>query len=257
MDGNVPGEGSAVLKQGNRRPRTARVSKQGQTGRAKRQPLSRERIVAAALAVLDAEGLEGLSMRTVARELGTGAMSLYRHVSGREELLELVMREVIDGASSGLPPLPRDAPWRDVVTTLLGEMRRVLRAHPGVALLFTSWTFQRGAALDAVEVILTALRSTGLDARAAALAAANLWTFAVGSVLAEQSPAAAWPGEEIPRAQRARWVSEIVAGGRPRVAEAAPRWESLTHDEAFAHGLGLLLDGIEAAGPGKVSKDSF
>lgn len=97
---------------------------------------SRAEITAAAMAVADAEGLEAVSMRRVAAELGTGAASLYRHVDNREDLLDLMIDAV--GAEYSLPepaqPGPaQPEPVQDWLTGLLdlGEQARVImRRHP-------------------------------------------------------------------------------------------------------------------------------
>ena len=72
--------------------------------------------------------------------------------------------------------------------------------------------------------------------------------YVVGSVLSEQSTAAAWPGEEISAPRRKAWVAEMrheVAGVAPRVAAETATWSGLSHDEVFAEGLELLLAGLD------------
>src|ERR1700722_16141027 len=97
----------------------------------RRPSLSRQAIVEAAIAVLDESGMSGLSMRGVAQKLGAGVASLYGHVSGREELLELVFDDLV-----GQVPLPTPDPdrWREQVTEMLGALRRVLMSHRDAAL---------------------------------------------------------------------------------------------------------------------------
>lgn len=94
--------------------------------RGPRPALTLDRIVTAAVAVADAEGLAGLSMSRVAAELGTGAMSLYRYVASKDELVALMV-----DAAGGLPPAaPPDEDWRTALTRWAWGYLGVLRAHP-------------------------------------------------------------------------------------------------------------------------------
>jgi AcrR family transcriptional regulator len=118
-----------------------------------RASLTREAIVEAAVAVLDERGLDELTMRAVAARLGSGAMSLYRHVSGREELLDLVVarltEEVPIRASSGA--------WRTDLATLARDVRAVLLRRPNLTVLLTSRAGS-GGGLATLEHALGILR---------------------------------------------------------------------------------------------------
>src|SRR5690349_3598043 len=94
------------------------------TARRDRPQLSRERIVATAIAVADAEGLAALSMRRIATELGAGAMSLYRHVQDKEELLDLMADEVYAEIA-----LPSSGSWDDNLRLIARQTRAVMRSH--------------------------------------------------------------------------------------------------------------------------------
>src|SRR5215472_17323122 len=88
-------------------------------------------IVTAAIEVIDHAGVSGLSMRRVAEQLGTGVASLYAHVSGKDELLELVFDELV-----GQVPLEEADParWREQVHRMLRDLRDILAAHAAAAL---------------------------------------------------------------------------------------------------------------------------
>lgn len=116
-----------------------------------RTPLTREAIVDAALRVLDAEGVDGLSMRRVGEELGAGAASIYWHVRNKDELLQLVFERVI--AEIELP-VPDPSRWQEQLGLLMVQMRAILNGHRDVARLslgrvptgpglavFTEWLF--------------------------------------------------------------------------------------------------------------------
>ena len=93
-------------------------------------PLTRDEILAAALAIVDAEGFAALSMRRLARELGVEAMSIYHHVRDKRALLGGVV-ELSLRTQAPAPPRP-ETPWQDVVVTMVQAFRRTLVAHPNV-----------------------------------------------------------------------------------------------------------------------------
>ena len=97
-----------------------------------RAPLTREAIVTAALRVLDSDGIEGLSMRRVGEELGTGAASIYWHVRNKDELLQLVFERVTQEAEL---PEPDPSRWQEQLRTFAHRMREVLNSHRDVARL--------------------------------------------------------------------------------------------------------------------------
>jgi AcrR family transcriptional regulator len=95
-----------------------------------RVPLTRERIADAAMAIVDADGLGGLNMRRLADELGTGPASLYAHVSGKDELLQLL----IDRVAGEVPHIEPDPErWQEQVKEYLRAVRKVLVAHRDLA----------------------------------------------------------------------------------------------------------------------------
>src|SRR5689334_18132683 len=90
---------------------------------------SREQITAAAVKIADAEGLEAVSMRRIAREVNAGAMSLYRYIGSKDDLIELMIDTV-----QGEEPLPeRSGDWRADITAVADLMRAHLRRHPWLA----------------------------------------------------------------------------------------------------------------------------
>src|SRR4051812_49645631 len=94
--------------------------KRGEPAREKR-PLTRDAIVEAALALLERDGLQGLSMRRLAQELGTGAASLYWHVGDKEELLSLMLDRIV-GEAEVIEPDPEN--WQEQVKEMLRATRR-------------------------------------------------------------------------------------------------------------------------------------
>jgi TetR/AcrR family transcriptional regulator, tetracycline repressor protein len=213
--------------------------------RARRGALTEERIVNAALAVMARDGLAGVGMRSVARQLRTPPMSLYRHVRDQRALIELLRQRVTEQ-----PSVPQiEGPWARRLTALLVSARTLLRRHQGAAALFDSQTFERPGAFFPVELALEALSEAGLGPAVAASTAASLWSYVVGSVVAEQAQVAAWPGAELTAAKRPGWADRMRSttdGRAPRVVSALAVWASLDHEAVFARGLELMLLGVAA-----------
>jgi AcrR family transcriptional regulator len=99
--------------------------------RSPKQPLTRERIVDAAMRVLVDQGYDAVSMRKVAQELGTGPASLYAHVANKRELDQLLVDRAAQQMDLGEEPDP--ARWQEQLKDAMRELLRVLRANPGVA----------------------------------------------------------------------------------------------------------------------------
>ena len=123
---------------------------------------SRGQLQAAALALVDEHGLASLSMRALADELGTGAMTLYNHVEHREDLEMLVVEAVIAGARwrEG-----EHEDWRDDVRHVATAMWRAVRAHPQAIPLILTRRSNSPAVLDVSEALLRALARSGRSGR--------------------------------------------------------------------------------------------
>ncbi len=210
-----------------------------------RAPLTRERIVAAAIAVLDAEGLAGLTMRRVARELDAGAMSLYRHVAGRDELLDLVLEFL----AAEVPVTPRSGHWREDVAALARDVRAALLRRRDLTLLLTARLGQGPAGLAALERALAIFRDGGFPVRDAVRANHALGMYVAGACTWE---AVGLGGADDPAERAARAAAAGAAlgalepGAFPRLAEAAGELFAGTAEDRFEYGLTALLDGFAA-----------
>lgn len=157
-----------------------------------RTPLSRERIVEAAVVFIDDQGLPGLSMRRLGTVLGVEAMSLYRHVSGREQLLDAVVERIVDEMTADPDVLdtPRDG-WQDFLQRLAHGIRRVALAHPKAFPLVASrpaeapWLRPPLRSLRWVELFLEGLRAEGFSDTAAVEAYRAFTGFLLGHLLLE------------------------------------------------------------------------
>lgn len=148
--------------------------------------LSRAAVISAAAALVDADGIDALTMRRVADELGASPMALYRHVRDKDELLVLLLDRLV--ANMRRPPLPSD-PRRRVVV-LLGWIRDGLAESPWVVGVLASGDLMAPAVLWAVEGIHAALGELGLDPMAAASAYRVLWRYTIGGLTIETKTAA-------------------------------------------------------------------
>ncbi|MGW2278730.1 TetR/AcrR family transcriptional regulator [Streptomyces sp. NPDC001770] len=147
-----------------------------------RLPLSRDRVVDAAFTVLDRAGLDGLSMRQVAAELGVSASALYAHVSSKDDLLELMYTRLFDGFSI---PRPDPARWREQVRDYARSARQRLLAHRDMARISMAHAPFTAELLPHVEAVVAVFRVAGLPDRIAARAGDIISTYIDGFVLEE------------------------------------------------------------------------
>jgi AcrR family transcriptional regulator len=211
--------------------------------RAERLPLTRERIVAAALDLLDADGLEALTMRRLADRLGVGAMSLYRHVEDRDELLDLVVEGILSETEI---PAPTGS-WRLDLASIARATRAGLLRHRSAAVLVTTRLGLGRGGLAALERTLAVLRGAGFDDATAVAANRALGNLVAGAVLYEAAGLAGAQGaaRERRRDEGRALMAGLPADVYPNLHAAADALFSVTADEAFEAGLGALLDGFE------------
>jgi AcrR family transcriptional regulator len=154
--------------------------------------LSRDRIIRAALTFLDEQGLPNLTMRKLGEQLGVEAMSLYRYVPGREELLDLVVARLVAEMEQDDDVLdaPQDG-WQDFLQRLAHGIRRVALAHPVAFPLVASrpleapWLRPPLRSLDWVERFLNGLLAEGFSEANAAGAYRAFTSFLLGHLLLE------------------------------------------------------------------------
>ena len=166
----------------------------GQVVPSARQPLDRARIISAAVSFIDESGLPGLSMRRLGASLGVEAMSLYRYVPGRENLLDAVVESIVDEMRQDdeVIDAPRDG-WQDFLQRLAHGVRRVALAHPKAFPLVASrppeapWLRPPLRSLTWVEAFLDGLVSEGFTDEAAVAAYRAFTSFLLGHLLLEVS----------------------------------------------------------------------
>ena len=204
-----------------------------------REPLTRDRIVAAALRLVDAGGLDAVSMRGVAEALGTGPASLYAHVAGKDELLSLLIERL-----AGELHLPEPDPerWQEQIKELVREMHAVLLAHRDLARASLGTAPLGEAALQVTDRMIELLTLGGLPKQVIAYAADLLPLYAAATAH-EQSLAATEDG--------ARYRDEVHAYLAALPPDRFPHLATLGHSdsaERFEFGLDLLVAGLAAYG---------
>ncbi|MFB7180544.1 TetR/AcrR family transcriptional regulator [Streptomyces sp. NPDC056257] len=197
--------------------------------------LTQDQLAAAALAVIDREGLPGLSMRAVAVELGISTMALYRYVQDRGELEALVVERVLSAVDS-TPPDPAAGPWRARVTLLVDRLRDTVGAHPAVLPLTFSHRHRSPAVLRWGESVLGVLTEAGLGPEERIIALRALLAYVIGAIQQEHLGALSGAGTAA--------IADLPADAFPYLTEAARGARALTPDHEFHAGLTLLLTGL-------------
>jgi AcrR family transcriptional regulator len=214
------------------------------TGRGRaseREPLSRQQIVAAAIRLIDEDGLDELSMRRLGQELGSGATSLYWHVRSKEDLLLLVVDEIA-GEINGLYEARAAGTWQDHARTFARAVREVVaHEHPRAAILFVRRMALGPNVLRGMDELLGALRRGGLEDDRVYLAYWAILTFAYGASIREGATTVAGPGMAIGRGVD---LGALPPERFPNVVAAAPAIAASGPDEQFEYGLDRMLDGI-------------
>ncbi|MFI5531233.1 TetR/AcrR family transcriptional regulator C-terminal domain-containing protein [Kitasatospora sp. NPDC051853] len=204
-------------------------------GAVRREPLNRGRVLATAVQLADAIGIEALSMRRLAQELGVVPMALYKHVANKDQLLD----GMVDAVLAEIDPVG-DGPWREVVRARVLSARAALLRHRWAARVIETRPVPTAAVLAYLDSMAGAFRSGGLSVQLT-----HHVMHAMGSRLLGFS-------QELFEASGAGAPAPEFAAAFPRLAELA----SGGHDEAsvvgggcddrfeFEFALDLLLDGF-------------
>jgi AcrR family transcriptional regulator len=198
--------------------------------------LSRDRIVSAALALIDAEGLEALSTRRLAAELGVSGPSLYNHVGTKEELLDDVVDAVLAGVDTSMfADLSATNPeWRTALEKWVRAYQKAIAAHPNIVPVLASGLGRRPNALRIADAVFGGLVSSGWPRREASSVGAVMRYFVLGSSLG--SFASGFPAD-----------AAVYSNNYPHLdgAHLLAARQQRVDKRAFDVGLQALLDGLE------------
>ena len=201
---------------------------------------------AAALALVDREGLAGLSMRALAGELGTGAMTLYNYVSQREDIDLLVVEAVIGEARW---PLVDYAQWQDEVRAIATALWQAVRAHPHAIPLILTRRSRSPAVFEVTEAMLRALARSGRSGEALLVAFRAVSALITGLAQAELAGPLALQATESAELTIARF--RALPGDRfAHLIDIANAAAGSTADGEFQASLDLLLAGLSAGDGG-------
>ena len=203
-------------------------------------------MVEQALALGDAEGLDGLTIRRLAQDLGVTPMALYWHFRSKEELLGGLADRIWGEIDTDIDAA---AAWPDQLRGLLESLVRVLRVHPCASQLLLQGEKQSPAALQAIEVTLDVLGRAGLDERhATEVARSGLWT---GLMLAMSEPGLGLPEDAVERAEALRRnqvrLAMLPPDQFPCVVKSAVQMTACDDpDFHYRLGVDLFVAGVEA-----------
>ncbi len=216
-----------------------------------RVPLTRERALQAAVALADSRGIEAVTMRGLARDLGVEAMSLYHHVANKDDILDGMVDLVFSEVQL---PEPGTA-WRPAMSDRALSVRAALTRHPWALALMESRTSPGAATLAHHNAVLGCLRQAGFSVEMAAHAFSLLDAYIYGFVLQEVT----LPFDEATSTEEMAGLVGPMLDAFP--SDQYPYLEELTaqhvlkvgysYGKEFRFGLDLILDGLEAAQAGQ------
>ncbi|MEV0649571.1 helix-turn-helix domain-containing protein [Phytomonospora sp. NPDC050363] len=216
----------------------------GKVGRPPR--LSQEAVVAAAERVLQADGAEALSMRRLARELGSTPMALYHHVRDKDELLLLLL----ESHARRIPnqELPDDP--RERLLAVAFTLYEVLAERLWIVEVLAADPLVVPSAMPMVELMMAAAVAHGRTPEQAVDVYRTIWYYIVGSLvmLANRERRKARDGTPLDRTEA---LGRLDAGELPTVAAVAGRWSELTNRDTHREGLRALVNGLLPPDPAR------
>jgi AcrR family transcriptional regulator len=211
--------------------------------------LDRQQIVRAAITIADREGLDALTMRRIAQQLGAGTMSLYWHVRSKDELIELMRDEV-----AGEQPLQPSGDWRSDLARFARDTRGMFLRHPWLASVAFGTPPLGPNSLRQDELTMAAMSSLGVDLQTQGAVSAAVYFFVIGFVLRELEQEQVQRRTGVTReewlASVAPYIQQQLATGRyPNLQRAISSGGDLDNDAAFESILNFILDAVAAQIP--------
>jgi AcrR family transcriptional regulator len=224
-------------------PPWQRVPQRG-TGR-RRDPLTQEQIVDAAMQLLDAEGLDGLSMRRLADDLGTGAASLYWHVGSKDGLLDLIFDRVIGEQQV---PDPEPGRWPEQLKEVAHSMRASILQHRDIVRISIGRIPMGPNALRYMEHVLAILRAGGVPDQLAVIGFHLLTAAVNGFTMDETGEGGEPPADQPPLDEFARMARDYIAAlpkaDFPNLVAVADHFAITDPDQRFDLLVDLFVSGL-------------
>jgi AcrR family transcriptional regulator len=220
------------------------MAAQTEPGPAPRAPLTRQRVLDAAVELADRDGVGSLSMRKLAQELGVEAMSLYHHVANKDAILD----GLIDIVFSEIELPSGQTGWREAMRQRAVSAREALRRHPWATSLMESRPTPGPANLRHHDAVLGILRNAGFSVELAAHTYSLLDAYIYGFALQETSLPFGTPEETAEVAKAI--MAEFAAGTYPHLTEIVVEHvlqPGYDYGNEYQFGLDLILDGLDRA----------
>ncbi len=216
-----------------------------QAREAEKTRLTKQAVVDRALALGDAEGIEALTIRRIATELGVTPMALYWHFRNKEELLAAVGDQIWSELDTDVD---ESASWDRQLRGLLESLLHVLRSHPCASQLILEGEKQSDAALVASETALGVLRRGGFDAEQAAEITRNALFTGLMLVMSEPGSHPAMSAAQKAEEQRKQHVrlALLPPDRYPRLVEAALPMSTCDPEFHYKFGVDLFIAGVKA-----------
>jgi AcrR family transcriptional regulator len=214
--------------------------------RDRRPQLTRERVVAEALTVIAQDGVQALTMRTLAARLGVVPGALYHHVGNKQQLHDLVLDGVLAEVDFTVDP---SLPWTERLKVLAHRLRQVLERHPGIAGILKTRDPLGPHSLALAEAFLAPLQAAGFGDREAGLAFFLLVDYTIGFAVSSSRTSENEQRVRDPavRTQLHEFFRSLPPDRFPALVALGEHVWLDNRDERFTAGLDVLIDGLEHA----------
>jgi AcrR family transcriptional regulator len=202
--------------------------------------ISREEIIETARRIVTEEGVDRLTMRRLATEVGSTPMALYHHVRDKEELLVLLLD---DYAARTLRRFESPAHPRERVVAAATAIHEALAACPWIVEVLTADDLMSTSALWFVEQIVDGLVECGLSLDRAVHGYRSIWYYTAGEIVVRTTAARRRAGDDR-TTYREQVFADLDPSELPRLARVAGRWAPLTAEDTYQDGLRALVDGL-------------
>jgi len=207
--------------------------------------------------LLEDGGLDRLSLRGVARELGMHAPGLYWYIESRQELIDLLARAILDEATADLAAPAAGQGWEEWLTDFALRMRQALLAHrDGARVVAGAFLFRTNSITGFLELALETLEAEGFSRDFAMLGAVTVMRYTLGIALDDQESPTRLPEVRRKMLEKAMAKGPPIDAERwPRVADVMSRWFQAVKNTRgsgdhggmhFRHGLALVIAGIRS-----------
>jgi AcrR family transcriptional regulator len=211
----------------------------------RRRTLTRERVVAEAVTVIGAEGVDALSMRVLATRLGVVPGALYRHVGSKQQLHDLVLDGVLAEVDT---EVENTLAWTERVKVLAQRLRTVLEDHPGIAGLLKTRDPLGPHSLALAEAFLAPLHEAGMPERQTGLAFSLIYDYTLGFALSSPTSVNEHRVRDaVTRGKLHAFLRSLPAHRFPALVALGEYVWVDNRDERFTAGIDTLIDGLEAA----------